>query len=102
MKYSDHKEFKDQTWHTLSCFGIAFVGLPVIGIIPAVLFAITREYYQEKRKMEAARRIEPTFFQVIELVDLWKLDLKFSYLGAVLGNLAISIVLFVLWKVYGY
>ena len=103
-----HKELVDQSAHFGSCFGLAFVApFPLLGMIPAVLFAITREYYQTKAKMLKASNehrdvAEIKFGQVIEF--MWdtnaftKLDLRWSYGGAVAGNIAGYFVWRLLWQ----
>ena len=79
------EDWKDQVIHFGSCFGLTLLtlgfGAPVV-----VLWAITREYYQIKERVTAAFRLqgsksEPSFDVVMDNVDLFKTDLKYSYAG---------------------
>lgn len=74
-----------QAAHAGSCFGLTLLtlgfGAPVV-----ILWAITREYYQIKARITEAfvlqgKPAEPSYDVVMDNVDLWKRDLKFSYLG---------------------
>lgn len=75
----------DQTLHAI--LGLVLTVIPLSG---AFFGVIAREYYQEKRKMEAARKSEPKFLQIIEMIDFFKRDLIFSYIGIAVGILTIA------------
>jgi len=69
--YKQYKEFIDQPLHFLMVFIPVILCLihPAMSAIPAVMFALAREYYQHDR------------------VTLWNLDLSFAYAGAIVGAL---------------
>jgi hypothetical protein len=76
----DKKELLDQFLHTLSGFLLSLV--PFVG---AFFFAVSREYYQAKITMTHVLNREPTFLEVMEIVDLGKKDLLYGYLGIILA-----------------
>lgn len=67
--YRNHKEFVDQPLHFLMCFlpVIACIIHPAMAAIPAIMFALSREYYQHDR------------------VVFFNRDLYFAYAGALTG-----------------
>lgn len=73
-------DWGDQHAHFWSCWGLTLLSLGY-GATVVALWAITREYYQVKRTMEKVIQKQPTYAQVIEQLDFWKRDLKFSYAG---------------------
>lgn len=93
-------ESKDKPWnwgsqalHFFSCFFMTLLtggwGAPVV-----VVWAITREYYQRKRQMEAVTKVEPSPWEILdpnpdfgEGFDYIKRDLLVSYAGTATGLL---------------
>jgi hypothetical protein len=87
-------KWADQIAHFVSCFFLTLLTLG-FGFPIAVLWAITREYYQTKITMYEVYRIEYpdlnwkqigkqlTYKKVMGLVDLKKRDLVVSYSGIV-------------------
>jgi hypothetical protein len=74
------KELRDQSAHFGSCLGLSLIGLiPVIGSIALVwLFAITREYYQHKD-------YDYTFKENFFTLSFLNLDMKWSWIGILVG-----------------
>jgi membrane protease YdiL (CAAX protease family) len=74
------KELIDQSAHFGSCLGLSLIGLiPVIGSIALVwLFAISREYYQHK-----SEHLE--FVENIYSLKFFNLDMKWNWVGIVVG-----------------
>jgi len=75
-----NKELRDQSAHFGSCLGLSLIGLiPVIGSIALVwLFAITREYYQHKN-------YDFTFQENLWKLNFLNLDMKWSWVGILVG-----------------
>ena len=97
MSDSMNKELRDQSAHFGSCLALSLVGaIPIIGSIALVwLFAITREYYQHK-----SEHLE--FIENIDNLKFFNLDMKWSWVGILVGA-AINggVCLFIYIKVIG-
>jgi len=75
-----NKELRDQSAHFGSCLALSLVGaIPVIGSIFLVwIFAISREYYQHKSS-------NLKFVQNIYNLKFFNLDMKWSWVGILVG-----------------
>ena len=92
-----NKELRDQSAHFGSCLGLSLIGLiPVIGSIALVwLFAITREYYQHKSP-------DLEFVENIDNLKFFNLDMKWSWIGILVGAVINGgVCLFIYIKVIG-
>jgi len=85
-----NKELRDQSLHCGSCLGFSLLAVvPVFGPLLVVwLWAITREYYQHKKK-------DKTFRENISKLRFFNLDMKWSWVGLLAG----AIINTTLWKV---
>lgn len=74
--YRNHKDLVDQPLHFLMTFVPVVLCLihPVMSVIPALMFALSREYYQHDR------------------VIVWNFDLAFAYAGALAGVVVLIFV----------
>ena len=89
----EEKEFSktDQALHSGSCFCFTLLTvIPLLGSIGVIVWAITREYYQTKQQMIvvfAMQKIDrkPKPLEVLKLIEYFKRDLRFSYLGVGVG-----------------
>lgn len=95
------KETKDQLYHAGSCFALCMIAaIPVAGpALAAVLWAVTREYYQWKIKAWEETRVSPSFTLIISNLKFFKDDLLYSYLGIAIATVIQSSVY--AWKVWG-
>jgi len=93
----------DQLAHFFSCLVLTLLTCgSYLGWIAVVLWAITREYYQRKRTMEAVLKYQPSFGEVINTdgdlgFKYFKRDLVVSYSGVAVGiaiNISLNIWLF--------
>ena len=94
---------KFDIWRDRIAHGAVAAAGPIMSAIPllasplALLFLITREYYQTKRNMDKAFALqgntsEPKFTEVMEFISWDKDDLVDAYVGTALG-LIIGIII---------
>tara|TARA_R110000796_G_C14333013_1_gene409366 strand:+ start:343 stop:627 length:285 start_codon:yes stop_codon:yes gene_type:complete len=83
------KELVDQAAHFLTSFAplLLILWQPIWFGWLVILFPLSREHYQAKRRMEKNAGSEPKFFDVILSINFIKLDLLFAYIGIICAYL---------------